>query len=217
MGRTPNSGATEGLGTMVEETSGGSDQRKRASKPKRRSGEATGKGVGTDRQPAADTNLGEDFMGQAGESPVEWLRRASLAAGLEIPQEPPPRPEPQKPTAPEKPALTVKQQVLAIAEDYPTACMSLLVRRTVPAPLEFAGFRRYREELLRQNGDPTDPVEVQMIEQLALMHFEILLLHAERAMSNDVENSLELLNGVCRMTAEYRRSALALKAYRPSI
>lgn len=75
-------------------------------------------------------------------------------------------------------------------------------------------YKAYLEGLLRDAGSPTDPVEVTLVEQLALAHFRIGQLHATAGKAQGLE-ATKILNGVTsRLLGEFRRTALALRAYR---
>jgi hypothetical protein len=72
----------------------------------------------------------------------------------------------------------------------------------------------YRDWLVKASGDPGDPIEVLMIEQIALAHFRIGQLHAkaESAESNEAVKAYSA--AAIRLTGEFRRLSLALRQYR---
>jgi hypothetical protein len=77
-------------------------------------------------------------------------------------------------------------------------------------------YRIYLANVMRDLGDPTDPVERMLIEQLCMAHFRVAQLHAAAGQANGLE-ATKLLNTVAaRMLGELRRTALSLKAYRPT-
>ena len=45
----------------------------------------------------------------------------------------------------------------------------------------------YRDRLLADCGNPTDPIEVMIIEQLGLAHFYLGLMHCKAANAGSVE------------------------------
>src|SRR4051794_20582963 len=50
-------------------------------------------------------------------------------------------------------------------------------------------FKKYRDKLLSDCGDPTDPIEVMMIEQLALAHLNTGRLHYRAATATSTEEA----------------------------
>jgi hypothetical protein len=75
-------------------------------------------------------------------------------------------------------------------------------------------YRIYLANVMRDLGDPKDPIERMLIEQLCLAHFRVAQLHGAAGQANGLEGT-KLLNTVAaRMLGEMRRTALSLKAYR---
>jgi hypothetical protein len=80
--------------------------------------------------------------------------------------------------------------------------------------IDFEAYRLYRDRLLSDAGSPTDPVEVMIIEQLGLAHFTMGLMTAKATNANNVNACGTYAVASARLMAEFRRSALALQAYR---
>jgi hypothetical protein len=77
-------------------------------------------------------------------------------------------------------------------------------------------YRVYLANVMRDLGDPKDPIERMLVEQLCLAHFRVAQLHAGAGQAVGLE-ATKLLNTVAvRMLGEMRRTALSLKAYRTS-
>lgn len=77
-----------------------------------------------------------------------------------------------------------------------------------------SAYRVYLAGVMRDLGDPKDPIERMLIEQLCLAHFRVAQLHGAAGQANGLEGT-KLLNTVAaRMLGEMRRTALSLKAYR---
>jgi hypothetical protein len=72
----------------------------------------------------------------------------------------------------------------------------------------------YRNKLLADCGSPTDPIEVMLIEQLALAHLNMGLLHCKASNAGSVECATAYSGAASRLMGEFRRSAIALQAYR---
>ena len=80
--------------------------------------------------------------------------------------------------------------------------------------LDGDAFRAYRDGLMRDAGDPADPIEVMLIEQLMLAHHNVGRLHMQAAAARDPEEARLCNAAAVRLMAEFRRSALALRTYR---
>ena len=80
--------------------------------------------------------------------------------------------------------------------------------------IEAPAYFLYRDRLLADCGSPTDPIEVMLLEQLAMAHLNMGLLHCKAASSDSVECAGVYTQAAARLMAEFRRSSLALQAYR---
>jgi hypothetical protein len=80
--------------------------------------------------------------------------------------------------------------------------------------VEIGAYKLYRDGLLADCGNPTDPIEIMVIEQLALAHFNMGLLQCRAANATQVEATNVYASAAARLMGEFRRSALALQAYR---
>lgn len=80
-----------------------------------------------------------------------------------------------------------------------------------------SGFRVYLACVFEDLGDPADPIERMLIEQLCLAHFRTAQLHVGAGQAQGSE-AVKIYNAVtARMLGEMRRTVLALKAYRTDI
>lgn len=77
-----------------------------------------------------------------------------------------------------------------------------------------SAFRVYLERLLADAGNPADPVERMLLEQLAFAHFRTAQLHVAAGRSKGAEAAKLLSAAAARLLGEFRRTALALRAYR---
>ena len=75
-------------------------------------------------------------------------------------------------------------------------------------------YRVYLANVLRDLGDPADPVERMLIEQLCMAHFRVAQLHGAAGQASGLEATKILNTVTARMLGEMRRTALGLKAYR---
>lgn len=80
--------------------------------------------------------------------------------------------------------------------------------------ITFESFRLYRDRLLADCGGPTDPIEVMIIEQLSMAHLSLGLLSAKATNAGKAEVVGIYSGAAARLMGEFRRSALALQAYR---
>jgi hypothetical protein len=75
-------------------------------------------------------------------------------------------------------------------------------------------FKIYRDALIRAAGNPADPFEIMLIEQVAMAHMNIGRLHYECSLATDAERVKVYGALAVALTGEMRRTILALKVYR---
>jgi hypothetical protein len=75
-------------------------------------------------------------------------------------------------------------------------------------------FKIYRDRLIADCGAPEDPIEVMLVEQLALAHLNTGLLHSRAANATSIECATAYCSAAARLLGEFRRTALALAAYK---
>jgi hypothetical protein len=75
-------------------------------------------------------------------------------------------------------------------------------------------FKKYRDTLIAVCGSPHDPVEVMLIEQLALAHLNTGRLHFRAANAESLDGARVYGGLAVLLQGELRRTALALKQYR---
>lgn len=75
-------------------------------------------------------------------------------------------------------------------------------------------FKRYRDNLIAGCGSPSDPIEVMLIEQMALANLNIGRLHFRSATADGLEGARVYGALAIGLTGELRRTAIALQAYR---
>ena len=75
-------------------------------------------------------------------------------------------------------------------------------------------YKLFRDRLLVECGSPTDPIEIMLIEQLALAHLNTGRLHFKSATADGLEAARTYGALAVALAGEFRRGALALKAYR---
>src|SRR4051794_7358123 len=80
--------------------------------------------------------------------------------------------------------------------------------------VEAAAYTAYLEQLLEDAGDPSDPIERMLVEQLAQAHHAVGRLYFKAANSESVDAAGVYLAAAARLMNEFRKSTLALKSYR---
>src|SRR3954451_20257945 len=82
------------------------------------------------------------------------------------------------------------------------------------AGFDIAAFKAYLDAFFKDAGSPTDPVERMLLEQLALAHHSLGRLHFRAGTRDNLEEVTACHAAAARLQAEFRRSALALQAFR---
>jgi hypothetical protein len=122
------------------------------------------------------------------------------------------------PTAPPPtdPRRQVQQRAAHHADALRGAAFPVLMSEALGLGGMFDGSacRVFLERLLADAGNPADPVERMLLEQLALAHFRTAQLHVAAGQSKGAEAAKLLSAAAARLLGEFRRTALALRAYR---
>src|SRR5262245_29994758 len=86
-----------------------------------------------------------------------------------------------------------------------------LVAPAISAHISPGAHIEYVDELLEAAGDPQDPLERMMLEQVLMAHHAIGRLHLQAAQTIKPEVAKVYLDGVARLLGEFRRSVLAIQ------
>jgi hypothetical protein len=114
---------------------------------------------------------------------------------------------PADPRTPEQKAESLRQ--------LGAACYLYAAAAQVVGPaFDVLTWKAYLDRYLQAAGDPTDPVERILLEQLALAHHALGRLHVRAGSREGVEETQAYMAAIARLLAEVRRTALALKVYR---
>ena len=109
------------------------------------------------------------------------------------------------------PEQRAARQAEALRQVFP-ACMAVAL--SLHGQIGPSGYKAYLTQLLKDAGDPVDPIERMLLEQLALAHFRIAQLHADAGRAQGVE-AVKIYNSIAsRLLGEFRRTALAIRLYR---
>ena len=134
---------------------------------------------------------------------------------------PPPAPEPTPPPAcRDQPAPAPQPPVQPTASQQATILWNVVVpslmtraigiEKYVQAP----GCRVLLDRLVENAGNPGDAIEVMLIEQLTMAHYRAAELQAKAGEATSFE-AIKIYNtAAARMSAEVRKTALALQTYR---
>ncbi len=131
-------------------------------------------------------------------------------------------PKPETPPAPSAGSGLTDQQKATLAR---VRCKAGIIRNlafpaamaaSVPVSKEIgaAAFKVFMDGLLRDAGNPSDPVEIMLLEQLTLAHLRVGQLHTQVEITKSIEAVKVYSTAAVRLTGEVRRLALALKQYR---
>ena len=101
------------------------------------------------------------------------------------------------------------------ADGLRTCVIPAMMASAFPALAKFsaAAFKVHLEQTLADLGNPTDPVERMLIEQLVLAHFRVAQLHVDAGYCKGAEGMKLYTAATARLLGEFRRTALALRAY----
>jgi hypothetical protein len=78
-------------------------------------------------------------------------------------------------------------------------------------------FKAYHDNVLAAAGQPTDPIEVMLIQQLLLAHHRIGDLQVQAVKATTTEAAALYNAAAARLMAEFRKTSLALREYRTPV
>ena len=110
------------------------------------------------------------------------------------------------------PRFTPEQQSLVGKKIIAPAAKATVMG--VESKIETSGCRVYLDDLVRESGNPSDPVEIMLLEQTAMCHLLSMKLQSKASGVEGTEAIELYLSGAARLSSEFRKTALALKEYR---
>ena len=128
------------------------------------------------------------------------------------PVEPPQVAEQQVPAVPEQPDRDPDERTLTEAAG-PMYLMASS-QPVLPLSCEPAGYLSYRQRFLEGCGTPQDPIEVLLLESLTLAFHNAGRMFVLSAGAGTSDTNVAYADAAARLTAEFRRGALALQDYR---
>ena len=118
----------------------------------------------------------------------------------------------QSSSTPEQPSMTVDLQASVVKRGItPTALAMVLDMENM---IGAAGCRVYLDEMIQESGNPSDPVEIMLLEQLTMCHQYSIQMQALSKKAEGIEAIELYMSGAARLSSEFRKTALALKEYR---
>ena len=116
------------------------------------------------------------------------------------------------PEQPIHPRFTPEQQSLVVKKVIAPAALAAAMG--VESKIETSGCRVYLDDLVKDSGNPVDPVEIMLLEQTAMCHILSMKLQSKASGAEGTEAIDLYLSGAARLSSEFRKTALALKEYR---
>jgi hypothetical protein len=110
------------------------------------------------------------------------------------------------------PRFTPEQQSLVVKKIIAPAALATALG--VESKIETSGCRVYLDDLVSESGNPSDPVEIMLLEQTAMCHLLSMKLQSKASEAEETEAIELYLSGAARLSSEFRKTALALKEYR---
>jgi hypothetical protein len=112
------------------------------------------------------------------------------------------------------PEVTAVLQAVNLREVTAAGFLYWAVSTSLSDGISTVAFKVYRDKLLEDAGSPSDPIEVMMIEQLALAHFNIGRLQIKSCGSESPQLQVAYSDAATRLLGEFRRCTLALEDLR---
>ena len=112
------------------------------------------------------------------------------------------------------PEVTAVLQAMNLREVSAAGFLYWAVSSSLSDGISTVAFKVYRDRLLQDAGNPTDPIEVMLIEQLALAHFNIGRLQIKSCGADSPQLQVAYSDAATRLLGEFRRCTLALEDLR---
>ncbi len=138
--------------------------------------------------------------------PPAWGPPPPAPGGPETPVSTGPAAQPGAPSAAEHHAAHLSE---TSASAYIYGSMGHFFRSIGPD-----AYKLYLLQVLKDAGDPSDPIERMLIEQICLAHHNIGRLHVKAAGAEGLDEARIYLGSAALITGEFRRTVATLKGYR---
>ena len=126
--------------------------------------------------------------------------------------------ETEKPTsnppssAPEQSTRSSAEQAYAVKQAVAPAMLATVLG--VENTIGVSGYRVYLDELIRDSGNPTDRVEIMLLEQIVVCHHISMQMQIYAKTAQGAESTEMYMVAGSRSSAEFRKTVMALKEYR---
>jgi len=105
----------------------------------------------------------------------------------------------------------------AIQETSAAAALATCAGKVFGKDFGACAFKAYHDNVLEAAGQPTDPIETMLIEQLLLAHHRIADLNVQAVSAATTEAAALYNAAAARLMAEFRKTSLALREYRTPV
>jgi hypothetical protein len=122
--------------------------------------------------------------------------------------------EPANASTPNAPPPPAAEKAQRLRDFGPAAYLYGASAPLLGEAIDVETWKLYLNGFLQELGSPADPVAQLMIQQLALAHFALGRLHVRASTRILPQEVAAYSAAIGRLMAEFRRTALALKAYR---
>ena len=119
--------------------------------------------------------------------------------------------ETEKPT-PEQSTRSSAEQAYAVKQAVAPAMLATVLG--VENTIGVSGYRVYLDELIRDSGNPTDRVEIMLLEQIVVCHHISMQMQIYAKTAQGAESTEMYMVAGSRSSAEFRKTVMALKEYR---
>lgn len=110
------------------------------------------------------------------------------------------------------PSMTLDMQAAVVKRGItPTALAMVLDMKNM---IGASGCRGFLDKMIQESGNPSDPVEIMLLEQLAMCHHYSMQMQVLSKKAEGTEAIELYMSGAARLSSEFRKTALALKEYR---
>ena len=118
----------------------------------------------------------------------------------------------QPSSAPGQATRSSAEQAYAVKQAVTPAMLATVLG--MEGTIGASGYRIYLDELIRDSGNPTDRVEIMLIEQIVICHHFSMQMQIYAKTAQGTEATEMYMVAGSRSRAEFRKTVLALKEYR---
>jgi hypothetical protein len=104
-----------------------------------------------------------------------------------------------------------------LEEFYASSVLATSSGKMLGAHVDAAAYKILRDEFIADAGQPADPLEVLMLDQLLWAHHQVGSLHVQASKTNDAAIAEAYSNAAVKLMAESRRTVMALREYRSPV